>query len=108
MVKKLKLFKRIKSRQYIKDKALVHFILQHSKKETINFPKIKIHSFSNYLHTKENDCKDKKIKGLTRNVKVGKNQNKREMPDFRLSLLSFFCVDKKAEDAPKFKSFIFK
>ena len=102
MVKKLKLFKRIPSRKFIKDKALVNFILQHSIKAKINFSKIKIHSFSNYIHRKENDCKY-----INKNFELEEKQNNREIPDFRFSLLIFFSIGKRTEKTPKFKSFIF-
>ena len=39
---------------YIKDKAIVNFIVAHSKKPKLDFSKIKIHPFFNFL---KNDVK---------------------------------------------------
>ena len=44
---------------YIKDKAIVNFILAHSKKPKIDFSKIKIHPFFNILHNEEENKKYK-------------------------------------------------
>ena len=51
MAKKLKKKFKKKTNQYIKDKAIVDFILQHSEKENIDFSKIKIPSFLDYLES---------------------------------------------------------
>ena len=101
MVKKIKLFKRIPSRKYIKDKALVNFIMQHSIHGKINFPKIKRCSFSKYVHDNKNGCKY-----LNKNLEIEKKLNNIKIQDFRFSLLGFFSIDKKVEKA-SFKSFIF-
>ena len=106
-----KKFKRIKKNKYIKDKALIHFIHQHSLKEKIDISKIEIPSFSNFSETDEDDFKEIKSKCLneiSQNPYILKNQKKNKMPDFRLSLLNFFLRDDNSKETPKFESFIFK
>ena len=48
---KLKKAKRI--RKFVKDKAIVNFLLEHMKPAKINFSKIKIPSFINFLENEE-------------------------------------------------------
>ena len=106
-----KKFKRIKKNKYIKDKALIHFIRQHSLKEKIDIPKIEIHSFSDFLETDVDDCKEIKSKCLNENSEnpyILKNQKNNKMPNFRFSLLDFFLKDDSSKETPKFESFIFK
>ena len=54
--------KKIKYRHYIKDKAIIKFILEHSKKPAIDFSKIKIPSFmeitKNDYHENEKENKN--------------------------------------------------
>ena len=48
---KLKKAKRI--RKFVKDKAILNFLLEHLKPAKINFSKIKIPSFINFLENEE-------------------------------------------------------
>ena len=48
---KLKRSKRV--RKFVKDKAIVNFLLEHMKPAKINFSKIKIPSFANFLVNEE-------------------------------------------------------
>ena len=47
--------KAIRPRKLVKDKAIVNFLLEHMKPAKINFSKIKIPSFLNFI---ENEKKD--------------------------------------------------
>ena len=98
---------RINKSKFITDKALVNFIHQHSTKETINFPKINIPSYSKFL---ENEKKGIKPKGLNENCEnytIFKNQNNNKMPKFGLSLFNNSFNDEKSKKKFKFESFIF-
>ena len=56
MVKaEFKLQKAKRTRKFVKDKAIVNFLLEHMKPAKINFSKIKIPSFLNFI---ENEKKD--------------------------------------------------
>ena len=48
-----KLKKATRTRKFVKDKALVNFLLEHMKPAKINFSKIKIPSFINFLENGE-------------------------------------------------------
>ena len=103
-----KKFKRIKKNKYIKDKALINFIHQHSIKEKIDFSKIEIPSFSDSSGTEEGVFKIKYLNENTKNPCIYKNQKNNKMPHFGLSLLNFFFRDDNSKETPKFESFIFK
>ena len=54
MVKaEFKLKKAKRTRKFVKDKAIVNFLLEHMKPTKINFSKIKIPSFINFLENGE-------------------------------------------------------
>ena len=54
MVKaEFKLKKAKRTRKFVKDKAIVNFLLEHMKPAKINFSKIKIPSFLNFLENEE-------------------------------------------------------
>ena len=54
MVKaEFKLKKAKRTRKFVKDKAIVNFLLEHMKPAKINFSKIKIPSFINFLENVE-------------------------------------------------------
>ena len=54
MVKaEFKLKKAKRTRKFVKDKAIVNFLLEHMKPAKINFSKIKIPSFINFLENGE-------------------------------------------------------
>ena len=50
-----KLKKEKRTRKFVKDKAIINFLLEHMKPAKINFSKIKIPSFLNFI---ENEKKD--------------------------------------------------
>ena len=58
MVKKMeKSLKKKTKAKYIKDKCVANFILQHLRKETIDFSKIKIPSFLEFVNNEEKESK---------------------------------------------------
>ena len=58
---KLKLKKGKMSRKLVKDKAIVNFLLEHMKPAKINFSKVKIPSFINFLENEEKSPIDSTI-----------------------------------------------
>ena len=58
---KLKSTKR--ARKFIKDKAIVNFLLEHMKPAKINFSKIKIPSFLTFLETDADKNEANKLDG---------------------------------------------
>ncbi len=59
MVKtELKLKKAKRARKFVKDKAIVNFLLEHMKPAKINFSKIRVPSFINFLENEEKSSPD--------------------------------------------------
>ena len=59
MVKtELKLKKAKRSRKFVKAKAIVNFLLEHMKPAKINFSKIRVPSFINFLENEEKSSPD--------------------------------------------------
>ena len=110
MAKKLKKKFKKKTNQYIKDKAIVDFILQHSEKENIDFSKIKIPSFSGCTSNEEDDIKSIKCDTLNEKFEQINIQEKNKIPNFGFSLLDLFAKDENesTRDIPEFKSTFFK
>ena len=110
MAKKLKKKFKKKTNKYIKDKAIVDFILQHSEKENIDFSKIKIPSFSGCTSNEEDDIKSIKSDNLNEKFDQINIQEKNKIPNFRFSLLDFFSKDENNNNRriPEFKSTFFK
>ena len=64
MVKmEIKLKKSKRARKFIKDKAIVNFLLEHMKPAKINFSKIKIPSFLTFLETDADKNEANKLDG---------------------------------------------
>ena len=62
MVKaEFKLKKAKRTRKFVKDKAIINFLLEHMKPAKINFSKIKIPSFINFLENEEKSPIDSTI-----------------------------------------------
>ena len=53
--------KAIRPRKLVKDKAIVNFLLEHMKPVKINFSKIKIPSFLNFIENEKNDSTNSNI-----------------------------------------------
>ena len=64
MVKtEIKLKKTKRRRKFIKDKAIVNFLLEHMKPEKIDFSKIRVPSFLSFVDNEENNSNNsKKVK----------------------------------------------
>ena len=59
MVKaEFKLKKAKRTRKFVKDKAIVNFLLEHMKPAKINFSKIRVPSFINFLENEEKSSPD--------------------------------------------------
>ncbi len=54
----LKLKKAKRARKFVKDKAVVNFLLEHMKPAKINFSKIRVPSFINFLENEEKSSPD--------------------------------------------------
>ena len=54
----LKLKKAKRTRKFVKDKAVVNFLLEHMKPAKINFSKIRVPSFINFLENEEKSSPD--------------------------------------------------
>ena len=110
MAKKLKKKFKKKTNKYIKDKAIVDFILQHSEKENIDFSKIIIPSFLKCASNEEDDIKSIKCDTLNEKFEQINIQEKNKIPNFRFSLLDFFAKNENdnTRRIPEFKSTFFK
>ena len=91
MTKKIKKSKNKKS-YYLKDRSLIKFILSHSKKLKIDFSKIKIPSFEDFLST------EKEIPFLDLNkYNIDKGYNEtlenKNLPKFQLSTINKFIFE---------------
>ena len=107
MSKKQTQIKRAKKSKYIKDKALIHFINQHSRKEAIDFSKIKIPSFLDLKNNKDDEFKNI-VQKIKKNSEIPKVQNRKGLPNFTFSLLSFLERNEEEQNIPKFNSSMFK
>ena len=110
MVKKFK--KQIKRNQkckYIEDKALIKLILQHSKKEKIDYMKFKISSFLECLNSKEEDeIFYGRENNLNKESDIYVNKNNNNKATFGLSLLKCCSSDLNLTNKFKFNSSIFQ
>ena len=88
MVKtELKLKKTKRQRKFIKDKAIVNFLFDHMRPAKIDFSKIKIPSFLNFLDDEEK--KPEKQNGIQ------DNQNDEGLPILGKTQVNFFFEDEK-------------
>ena len=71
----IKLKKSKRARKFIKDKAIVDFLLEHMKPVKIDFSKIRFPSFSYFQEKEEKNWKKKEEK---KKEKEEKNQKKKE------------------------------
>ena len=102
----------VKKYYYIKDRALVKFILSHSKKKTIDFSKIKIPSFIDYIDTKENkkSCNKYISNSNLKNMdeKEGNGLEHISFPAFKFLLLKDLNFGFIYNNDSKFKSTLFE
>ena len=75
-----------KGRKFIKDKALVKFILQHLVKEEIDLSKMKISSFVDFLKDDEEDSRTFRSKICKLKSEELNSEKDQTFPIFRLSL----------------------
>ena len=96
--------KQIRKIKYIKDEAIVNFLLQHSESKKIDFSKIKIPSFFD-------DCNDSNENTTTQSAleQVHNNEQKpKQLPVFGLNLFNELKNDGNQSEDHKFSSSIFK
>ena len=97
--------------KYIKDKSLVKFLMQHYKKQTLDFSKIKISSFLDSLNNKEEEkenCIDANMIRIKN--KMSETISFPKFPTFKFSLLkdSSFCnINNSSINVPKINSRLF-
>ena len=89
-----------KGRKFIKDKALVKFILQHSVKEEIDLSKVAISSFVDVPKADKEYCKSKSEEP---NSKIVQN-----FPPFRLSFLDVIKMEENFVPSVHFSSSLFQ
>ena len=88
MAKIIKKFKRSKrARKFVKDKAIVNFLLEHMKPAKINFSKFKIPSFIDFLKNEEKDSSNSK--------EFSQNQNRNKFGTLENSPTNLFFADYK-------------
>ena len=93
MVKKIKKYLKKKTKaKYIKDKCVANFILQHLRKEVIDFSKIKIPSFSEFVNNEEEESKS-----FQNNHLKSEEQKNNDLPKFGFSFLNELLDDKKEQ-----------
>jgi len=103
----------IRKSYYVKDKAIVNFILAHSKKPKIDFSKIKIHPFLDFKNEHENKkCKDD-IKLFDSNKLYIREKRNIMLEPIRLPTFQFSSLKNinfefiKNDNVSKTKSFLF-
>ena len=101
--------KRNRKGKIIKDKTIINFILQHSKKEVIDFSKIKIPSFLDCLNEEEEHSNKliKKYPNKKNKEELNCKANKR-LPMFGLSLLGTFTNSENTHSNVGFSSLLFQ
>ena len=79
---------------YIKDKAIVNFILSHSKKPKLDFSKIKIHPFFNFLKNEDENkkCKDD-IKLFDSNILYTREKENKMLEPISLPTFQFSSLN---------------
>ena len=97
-----------KGRKYIKDKALVKFILQHSVKEEIDLSKVSIPSFADVLKADEEDSRNFRSKYFNMKSKEPNSKNVQTPPTFSLSMLDIIKLEENSLPSVHFSSSIFQ
>ena len=108
MAKRKKKIKIIKKRKYIKDKAIINFILQHSKQELIDFSKLKIPLFLESLKHEEEDLKYFKENFLNKRDELNNSYTNQKLPKFGLSLLDELNSEVDSPSIFQFSSSLFQ
>ena len=83
----LKIKKTKRARKFVKDKAIVNFLLEHMKPAKIDFSKIRVPSFFNFLENEE--------KNSANSNGIQENQNVSEFADLGRKSINIFFEDTK-------------
>ena len=109
MAKKIKKVINKKSKaKYIEDKCVANFILQHLRKEKIDFSKIKIPSFLDVMNNEEEESKSNKNNNLNKKSEQPNIQKNNNIPKFGFSFLNELLQEKREQKSIAFNSSIFK
>ena len=97
-----------KGRKFIKDKALVKFILQHSVKEEIDLSKVPISSFADVLKADEEDFRAFRAKCYKSKSEEPNSEKVQTFPIFRLSLFDVIKMEENFIPSVHFSSSLFQ
>ena len=97
-----------KGRKFLKNKALVKFILQHSVKEEIDLSKVSIPSFADVLKADEEDSRNFRSKYFNMKSKEPNSKNIQTPPTFSLSMLDIIKLEENSLPSVHFSSSIFQ
>ena len=97
-----------KGRKFLKNKALVKFILQHSVKEEIDLSKVSIPSFADVLKADEEDSRNFRSKYFNMKSKEPNSKNVQTPPTFSLSMLDIIKLEENSLPSVHFSSSIFQ
>lgn len=109
MVKKIKKYIKKKPKaKYIKDKCVANFILQHLEEQLIDFSKIKIPPFLDFLNNGEDESKSIKNDNLNKKAEDPLEQKNKNLPKFGFSFLNELLEEKREPIPQMFNSSIFQ
>ena len=97
----------LKRRQYIKDKDVFKFILQHLVREEIDISKVSIPSFSEVLKSDEEDSRAFRTKYLNSKLEKSNSEKIQSIPTFTLSLLDIIKREDNSSPSNHFSSSLF-
>ena len=97
-----------KGRKFMKEKALVKFILQHSVKEEIDLSKVSIPSFADVLKADEKDSRALRAKCFNIKSNESSSNNVQTLPTFSLSMLDIIKIEENSLPSVHFSSSLFQ
>ena len=97
-----------KGRKFIKDKALVKFILQHSIKEKIDLSKVTISTFADVLKSDEEDSRTFRAKYFKSKSEEPNSEKVQTFPTFNLSILDVIKMEENFVPSVQFSSSLFQ
>ena len=97
-----------KGRKFMKEKALVKFILQHSVKEEIDLSKVSIPSFTDVLKADEEDSRALRTKCFNTKSNESSSNNVQTLPTFSLSMLDIIKIEENSLPSVHFSSSLFQ
>ena len=97
-----------KGRKFIKDKALVKFILQHSVKEEIDLSKVAISSFVDVPKADKEDSRVFRSKYCKSKSEEPNSEKVQTFPTFNLSILDVIKMEENFVPSVHFSSSLFQ